>query len=571
MQNKKRTAQIKSFLETKAKLKNYQILSMGFDASSRKYYRILENSGNTAILVDDEGCNNRPKEFVIIAKFLMKNQIKAPKILATDLRHGLMLVEDLGNTDFVKVANGKNDRELLQKAVDVLIKLHKVREFPNCVEQMDEKVILDNFALFTDWYIPACINHPLDAKKRNEFFAIVKKMMPKALKMPDTLVLWDYHVNNVMYPKDSNEAAIIDFQDAMKGPGLYDLASLIEDERRNIAKDVTEELKEYYFKKSNCQNRQDFEFAYAYMALLRHMRVLGRFTTLMLVKKKPDYAKYIPHGLALLKQSLENPVFKDIRIWMNENFPEEMWGIPQDKKIDKAFVLAAGRGTRMRHLTQNSSKPMIKIAGRHLIDYGFDLLKNAKIKDVVVNVCYKKNSLKKHLLAMKNFDIKISEENKLLETGGGIKKALKYFNGNPFVVINADNILIDDGYKPILRQMFDTWNSDRYDIMLLLCDIKNVYGDHPKHGDYRICEDAAIRNEKLRDDKIFNYIYVGVAIVHPRIFDGVKEKKFSLRVLFDKAEKAGRLGFCVSDRKEFLVGSPEAVDETEFLLKEKNK
>ena len=571
MQNKKRAAQIKIFLEKNAGLKNYQVLNMGLDGSSRKYFRILESNGNTKILVDDEGCNNRPKEFVMIAKFLLKNQIRAPKIWAMDLRDGLMLVEDLGNTDFVKVADGKNDKELLQKAVDILVKLHKVKEFPKCVEQMDKKVILDNFALFTDWYVPACLNRQLDKDKRDEFFRLVKRLMPKALNMPDTLVLWDYHVNNVMYPKDSEEAAIIDFQDAMKGPGLYDLASLIEDERRNISKEIADELREYYFKKSSCENRQDFEYAYAYMALLRHMRVLGRFTTLMLVKKKPDYAKYIPHGLALLKQSLENPMFRDIKKWMDENFPEEVWGIPQDKKIDKAFVLAAGKGTRMRHLTEKTAKPMIKIAERRLIDYSFDLLKNAKINEAVVNTCYKKGSLKKHVLAMKNFDIKISEEKQLLETGGGIKKALKVLGKNPFVVLNADNILIDDGYKPILRQMFDVWNNDKHDILLLLSDINNICGDHPKHGDYRICEGYPIRNEKLSDDKVFNYVYVGVAIVHPRIFYGIKEKKFSLRVLFDKAEKEKRLGFFVSDRREFLVGTPEAVDETNKVLEAKNK
>ena len=121
MQNKTRLAQIKSFLEKNCGLKKYKILSMGFDASSRKYFRILKDNGKTDVLVDDEGCKNHSKEFVIIAKFLLKNGIRAPKIRAKDLKKGLMLIEDFGESDFVKVADGKNDKELLRKAVDVLI------------------------------------------------------------------------------------------------------------------------------------------------------------------------------------------------------------------------------------------------------------------------------------------------------------------------------------------------------------------------------------------------------------------------------------------------------------------
>ena len=567
MQNKKRAKQIKAFLDKKIGLRKYKILSMGFDASSRKYFRVVEKDGTTKVLVDDEGCKNHSKEFIMVAKFLLKNGIRAPKILAHDLRNGLMLIEDFGESDFAKVANGKNDKELLQKAVDVLVKLHKVRDFPACAKYMDEKVILDNFALFTDWYIPACLGHKLEEEKRAEFFRLVTKLLPQALKLPETLVLWDYHVNNVMYPKDSKEAAIIDFQDAMRGPGLYDLASLLEDERRNIPQDVAQELKDYYFRAMGNLSHNDFEAGYAYMALLRHMRVLGRFTTLITVTRKPTYAAYVPHGLELLRQSLKNPLFAEIKKWMDENFAESNWQIPQDKNITKAFVLAAGRGTRMRELTKTRAKPMVEVVGKKLMDYGMDLLRNAQIKNAVVNVCYKKSGVKRHLVQLKDFNIVISEEKELLETGGGIKKALKYFAKEPMVVINADNILIDNGHKSIIRQMIDVWDDKKYDMLLLLCDIKNVYGDHPKHGDYKIKAEKCIRNKELSPDKEFRYIYVGVALLHPRLFAGIKEKKFSLRVLFDKAEESGRLGFLLSDRREFLVGSPEAVAETERMLK----
>ncbi|MCQ2741449.1 MAG: phosphotransferase [Alphaproteobacteria bacterium] len=240
MQNKKRQNEINEFLSQCAGLQQYSILDMGFDASTRKYFRIVLKNGSSKILLDDEGCNNRPKEFAELSDFLLKKGIRAPEIFAKDLKKGLMLLEDFGESDFVKKATAENEKDLLRKAVDVLVKLHKVKERPACVADMDEKIITDNFALFTDWYVPACSGKQLTAVQRESFFNIVKKMMPAALKLSSNLVLWDYHVNNVMYP-DNGDAAIIDFQDAMWGPGLYDLASLIEDERRDIPETITQE------------------------------------------------------------------------------------------------------------------------------------------------------------------------------------------------------------------------------------------------------------------------------------------------------------------------------------------
>ena len=204
------------------------------------------------------------------------------------------------------------------------------------------------------------------------------------------------------------------------------------------------------------------------------------------------------------------------------------------------------------------------------MDYGLDLLKNAKIKDIVVNVCYRKCMIKKHMKTLPYFNTTFSEETKLLETGGGIKKALDFFESKAFVVVNADNILIDDGYKPILRQMQDAWDDSKYDIMLLLCDVKKIKGDKPKHGDYKIVKGKPVRNKKKVKDMGFDLGYVGVAIIHPCIFEGVVEDKFSLVDLFDKAEERGRLGFFISDRQEFWVGTPEAVAEANKILGKNN-
>lgn len=567
MQNKKRAAEIKNFLSAKANIKGYTLVPLNNDASSRNYFRIFLKDGTTKVLLDDEGCKNKPKEFFWLSKFLNQNKIRAPKIFFKDLSKGFMLIEDFGNTDYVVKIKTEDQKTLLKKAVNILVKLHKVKTLPPFVKSMDDKVILDNFALFTDWYMPSCLNQQLSLKARTEFFTIIKKLLPLGYNLPETLVLWDYHADNVMYPDDSEEAAIIDFQDALRGPGLYDLVSLIEDERREIPSQTTFELKEHYFSQLSNISRTDFENAYAFMALLRHMRVLGRFTTLIEVTRKPTYAKYVPHGLELLKNTLQNPLFSELKSWFNQYFPENLWCIPQDKKINKAFVLAAGRGVRMRHLTEKSAKPMVEVAGRKLMDYGLDLLQNAKISNIIVNVCWCKDQIKKYVHKLKNFNINISEEKEALETGGGIKKALHFFENNPFVVINADNILIDSDYKPIINQMTDVWNDSKHDVLLLLTDIANVGGDTPKHGDYKIKNGRIFRNKQKISAPEFKYTYVGVAIIHPRAFTDSPKDKFSLLELFDKAEAENRLGFALSPCKEFLVGSPEAVTKSEKALK----
>lgn len=565
MPDKKRLKEINTFLK-KHGFSKFSLQKMTLDGSSRHYYRVIFSDNSSKIILDDELRQNKSKEFVLLSSFLRKNKIIAPKVFAKNLRQGLMLIEDFGETDFVQKSDGNNDKLLLQKGVDILIKLHKINKVPSFVKNLDKKIILDNFALFTDWYIPACLNKQLAPEKRKQFFDIIEKLMPSFITLPESLVLWDYHVNNLMFPDNYKDAAVIDFQDAMLGSGLYDLVSILEDERRDIPYKTAQELKQYYLDQSNLSNITAFEKEYAFMALLRHMRVLGRFTTLITINKKSAYEKYVPHGLELLKQSLQNPLFKDIADWINENFPEKYWTIPTDKNITKGFILAAGRGTRMRHLTSKKAKPMIKVANKHLIDYNFDLLKNAKINDVVVNVCWQKSGIKKHLKSFKDFQITVSEEKTALETGGGIKKALKHFKNNPFVVINSDNILIDNGYKPIIRQMFDCWNDAKHDILLLLTHIKNIKGDTPQRGDYKICGEYIYRNKNLEYDKGFDHGYVGIAIIHPRIFKNSPKGKFSLRELFDKAERSERLGYAISDRQEFWVGTPEAVTKSEKIL-----
>lgn len=276
--------------------------------------------------------------------------------------------------------------------------------------------------------------------------------------------------------------------------------------------------KEYFFANISGVVRDDFEDAYAFLALLRHMRVIGRFTTLITVSKKPWYAKYVPHALELLKRTLEYPKFAVLKRWLDENLPEARRTVPESKPISKAFVLAAGRGVRMGELTDSLPKPLIEVNGKALIDYNFDKLKDVGIKDVTVNVCYKGKMIEEHLAGRTDFNIAFSEEKEALETGGGIKNALHLMGNEAFFVMNSDTLWVDRGFKPAMRQMLDEWDGEKYDILLLLHPMEQIFGDNGRGiGNYRL--DGQGRPQRnVNKEKGFPYWFTGVSIVHPRVF-----------------------------------------------------
>lgn len=569
MENNNRELKRCDFLDKVCGLKNFRTEGMIVDGSTRRYYRVWKDDNSTAVLMDDENPYTKIYEFVKIDQFLREIGVRAPEIYAQDLDSGFLLLEDFGTKDFAAVLDGKNDVEIFKLAIDALLKIYTQAKRPEGVKDMDKNFIIKDFRLFSDWYMPATLGQGLTAKQRQEFLDLIEELLPLGNKVPSSLVLWDYHVNNVMLPQQGEGCGVIDFQDALWGPSLYDLASLIEDERRVIAPNVTAELKEYFYNRIEGISREDFEDAYAFLALLRHMRVIGRFTTLITVNKKPWYNDYIPHGLALLKKTLEYPKFAKLKSWLDINLPEAKRGLPKIKPISKAFVLAAGRGMRMGELTESLPKPLIEVNGKTLIDYNFDKLAEVGIKDVVVNVCYKGELIEEHLSQRQGFNITFSKETEALETGGGIKNALHLMGEEAFFAMNSDTLWIDKGFKPAMRQMIDEWCDEKYDILLLMHPMEQIFGDNGKGiGNYRLNKQGCLERNVNKEDG-FPYWFTGVSLVHPRIFEGSPDGKFSLRDLFDKAERNGRLGLVVNDGILFHVGIPEAVLEAENMLRAK--
>jgi N-acetyl-alpha-D-muramate 1-phosphate uridylyltransferase len=226
-----------------------------------------------------------------------------------------------------------------------------------------------------------------------------------------------------------------------------------------------------------------------------------------------------------------------------------------------AMVLAAGLGTRMRPLTDKIPKPLIKVAGRSIIDYGFDRLREAGVKKAVVNAHYLPEQIFAWCKQQSYPTTIVSDEtDSILDTGGGILRALPLLGEDPFFVLNSDSFWIDKG-TPALSRLRQTWK-DNMDCLLLLCDPKYTTG-YDGHGDFQIDEVG-----KLQRSKQDSLAYIGGYLVHPRLFKTAQQGKFSMNVLWNEAIAKGTL-FGLAHHGHWLhVGTPQAIVEAETTLKQ---
>ena len=232
-------------------------------------------------------------------------------------------------------------------------------------------------------------------------------------------------------------------------------------------------------------------------------------------------------------------------------------------KIEKAMVLAAGRGTRMRSLTDETPKPLIQVKGRTLIDRILDKIVKYGITQGVVNTCYLGEKIQSALSKRLDISLTFSEEEEALETGGGVKKALPLLGEKPFFVLNADPLWTEE--SPSLNDMAQAFNESTMDILLLLWPTNRIFG-HDGKGDYYL--ENGLPRRRRPEEPSAPYVYAGAQILAPRIFKDSPDGKFSLNILYDKAEKSGRLAAVVGTGDWYHVGTPEALALAEKCLKE---
>jgi MurNAc alpha-1-phosphate uridylyltransferase len=229
---------------------------------------------------------------------------------------------------------------------------------------------------------------------------------------------------------------------------------------------------------------------------------------------------------------------------------------------DTAMVLAAGLGKRMRPLTASQPKPLVRVAGKPLIDHALDRLAEAGVARAVVNVHYLADALEAHVAARAAPQVTVSDERALLlETGGGMVKALPHLP-DPFFALNADNIWLD-GPNTAFAELSRRWDPAQMDALLLLVPhVRAVNFNGP--GDFHMDPNGLL--SRRRDGRIAPFIYTGIQLVSQRLLRDAPEGPFSTNILWNRAIEEGRLYGLSFGGLWFEVGTPQAIRPTEEAL-----
>jgi hypothetical protein len=299
-----------------------EILPLAGDASFRRYFRVVQGE-RTAVLMDAPPPHEDPRPFVAVAEWLASVGLSAPQILARDLDKGLLLLADFGDWRLREFLDEDCTREweLYELATDVLVHLHQHSPMPGLRPHgLDQW--LEELTLFTDWYCPA-VGADVDVESyRGAWTEVLESVAGDGLG-PVT-VLRDYHAENVMLVQGREGVqhfGLLDFQDALAGHPAYDLASVLEDARRDVPPAIEQAMIDRYVAATG--HGETFERGYWALAAQRNTRILGVFTRLWKRDSKPGYRRFQPRMWGLLERDLAQPHLRPVRDWFDANIAPE--------------------------------------------------------------------------------------------------------------------------------------------------------------------------------------------------------------------------------------------------------
>jgi aminoglycoside/choline kinase family phosphotransferase len=300
------------------------------DASFRRYYR-LTVAGRRAVLMNAPPPMEDVGPYIGIAEMLRDLGLSAPEIHAEDRANGFLLIEDFGDDVYTRLlARGADEGALYSLAIDTLAALHRAvaERGPPALPPYDEPRLLDEAALLTDWYAPSVLDAPLVEKARDEYLALWRQILPLVELAEPTLVLRDYHVDNLMLLPGRpgvRACGLLDFQDAVCGPASYDVVSLLEDARRDVPAALRAAMTERYLTSFPELDRAAFARSAAILAAQRNCKIIGIFTRLWRRDGKPAYLPHIPRVWRLLENDLRRePALRPIAHWIDRHLPTSL-------------------------------------------------------------------------------------------------------------------------------------------------------------------------------------------------------------------------------------------------------
>jgi len=299
-----------------------RILPLAGDASFRRYFRVVDKD-RQAVLMDAPPPHEDPRPFIAVAEYLCGLGLSAPTILARDLDKGLLLIEDFGDVRLRETVDHEigGEAEYYAGVTDLLVHLHACPPMDGLPVHGLEQW-LDEVMLFTDWYCPA-----LDLEVDRDGFSAAWKAVLAPLErdgLPRVTVLRDFHAENIMLIEGRDGIAhfgLLDFQDALLGHPAYDLASVLEDARRDVSPAVEAAMLDRYVAAAG--GGEAYRRAYWALAAQRNTRILGVFVRLWKRDGKAGYRQFQPRMWALLERDLAAPALAPVRQWFDVNIPLE--------------------------------------------------------------------------------------------------------------------------------------------------------------------------------------------------------------------------------------------------------
>ncbi|MBC9249361.1 aminoglycoside phosphotransferase [Pseudomonas alcaligenes] len=289
------------------------------DASARRYFRL---PGASLLLMDSPPAGEPLAPYLRVAELLHEQGLSAPRVLAADEQAGLALIEDFGQATYTRLlAAGQAEAPLYELAVDCLVALHRApAEQAAVLPAYNDQRLADEFALFIDWYAPLLLGAAPSSALRTAYMALFDGLCDLVAGRREALVLRDFHVDNLMLLEERSGVAacgLLDFQDALHGACAYDLMSLLEDARRDLPRELQDNLLQRYLAQRPQLDREAFLADYAVLAAQRHAKVLGIFVRLAKRDGKLGYLAHLPRVLRLFREALERPALHPLRDFLD--------------------------------------------------------------------------------------------------------------------------------------------------------------------------------------------------------------------------------------------------------------
>lgn len=303
------------------------------DASNRRYLRLSRPNGDRRVLMDAPPSNGETiGPFVRIARHLTRLGFSAPQVFVEDANNGFLLLEDLGDDLFARVVESNPDQEipLYTAAADMLNTLHSTAP-PNGLAVMDNTTLAAMTEPVFSWYGTA--THSSENTPFEEFQTSLLAVLETQMDAPDTLVLRDFHAENLLWLPDRSDVqrvGLLDFQDALIGHRAYDLVSLLQDARRDVPISTEAAIKAHFVKISGA-DPDAFDVQFSLLGAQRNLRIIGVFARLCLHAGKPHYVDLIPRVYALAMRNLAHPALqkpdKVLRRFLPEPTPDVLQGL----------------------------------------------------------------------------------------------------------------------------------------------------------------------------------------------------------------------------------------------------